>query len=57
MVQVALARVFVFGPSARLMAPAFMAFGLVSGLILGVFAEAFASRSVWLAGVRDGQHD
>lgn len=57
MVQVALARVFVFGPSARLMAPAFMAFGLVSGLILGIFAEAFASKSVWLARVKDGRHD
>jgi len=52
MVQVALARVFVFGPSARFMAPAFMALGLVSGLILGSFAEAFASSSTWLANVR-----
>lgn len=52
MVQVALARVFVFGPSARFMAPAFMAIGLVSGLVLGSFAEAFASSSTWLEKVR-----
>lgn len=52
MVQVALARLFVFGPSARFMAPAFMALGLVSGLILGSFTEAFASSSTWLAKVR-----
>ncbi len=54
MVQVALARVFVFGPSARFMAPAFMALGLVSGLVLGSFAEAFASSSTWLANIRAG---
>jgi heptaprenyl diphosphate synthase len=52
MVQVALARVFVFGPSARFMAPAFMALGLVSGLVLGSFAEAFATSSTWLAKAR-----
>lgn len=52
MAQVGLARVFVFGESARFMAPAFMALGLVSGLALGSFTEVFASRSSWLASVR-----
>jgi len=53
MVQVALARFFVFGPSAKYMAPAFLALGLVSGIVLGAFAQAFASKSVWLARVRE----
>jgi len=56
MAQVALARVFVFGPSAQFMAPAFLALALVSGLALGSFTEAFAAKSKWLARVR-GEHD
>ncbi|TFG81782.1 MAG: heptaprenyl diphosphate synthase [Spirochaetales bacterium] len=51
LIQVGLARVFVFGPSARYMLPAFLGLGLLSGLALGVFAELFASRSKWLARV------
>jgi uncharacterized membrane protein len=46
--QVALARVFVFGASARYMLPAFLGLGLVSGLVLGGFAELFALNSAWL---------
>ena len=56
--QALLARVIVFGESARYMIPAFLDLGLVSGLVLGVFAELFSARSAWLAGVRgrrDGQ--
>ncbi len=49
--QVALARVFVFGDSARFMAPAFVGLGLASGLALGAFTQAFASKSAWLAGI------
>lgn len=52
MTQVALARVFVFGPSARFMAPAFLALGLVSGIALGSFTQVFASKSAWLARIR-----
>ncbi|PKL24025.1 MAG: heptaprenyl diphosphate synthase [Spirochaetae bacterium HGW-Spirochaetae-3] len=52
MAQVALARVFVFGPSAKFMAPMFLGLGLVSGLTLGAFTQVFASRSSWLAKVR-----
>lgn len=51
--QVALARVFVFGEAARYMVPAFLALGLVSGLALGVFAEAFVARSAWYMTVVD----
>lgn len=47
--QVALARVFVFGPSARYMLPAFLGLGLVSGTLLGLFAQLFARGSRWLA--------
>jgi len=57
MAQVALARVFVFGPIARFMAPAFLALALVSGVALGSFTEAFASRSTWLTRVRGERDD
>ncbi len=53
MAQVALAQVFVFGPSARLMAPAFLALGLVSGVALGTFTQVFVSRSEWLARIKE----
>jgi heptaprenyl diphosphate synthase len=53
MAQVILARFFVFGASARLMAPAFLGLGLVSGLALGSFTQAFASKSAWLAHIRE----
>jgi heptaprenyl diphosphate synthase len=46
-VQVAVAGAFVFGEAARLMAPPFLAMGLVTGLLLGLFAEAFAAKSKW----------
>ncbi|MBN2873544.1 MAG: Gx transporter family protein [Spirochaetales bacterium] len=51
--QIALARVFIFGDSARYMAPALLALALVSGITLGVFTESFAARSTWLAHVRE----
>ncbi len=54
--QVGLARIFVFGPSARYMLPAFLALGLVSGTALGAFAEAFAARSLWLSSVQEPPH-
>jgi heptaprenyl diphosphate synthase len=54
--QVGLARIFIFGSSAVYMMPAFMGLGLLSGLILGVFAQAFAARSSWLARVRGECH-
>jgi heptaprenyl diphosphate synthase len=56
LVQVALARVFIFGPSARFMLPAFLGLGLVSGIILGFFAQAFAARSTWHARVMEEIH-
>lgn len=56
MIQVALARVFIFGASARFMLPAFLGLGLVSGLVLGSFAQAFAFRSSWLTRIRAELH-
>jgi Predicted membrane protein len=45
--QVAVARVMVFGQSAAYIAPVLFATGLATGLVLGVFANAFCGRSVW----------
>ena len=56
LVQVALARIFIFGPSARFMLPAFLGLGLISGIALGLFAQAFASRSTWYAKVSEETH-
>jgi heptaprenyl diphosphate synthase len=46
-VQIAIAGVLVFGEAARLVAPPFMGMGLVTGLLLGLFAEAFTAKSQW----------
>jgi heptaprenyl diphosphate synthase len=48
-VQMFLASLIVFGDSVRLIAPAFLAAGLVTGALLGVFAELFAGKSAWYA--------
>lgn len=48
-VQVLLARAVVFGEAARLIAPPFLAMGLVTGAALGFFAEAFSRNSRWYA--------
>lgn len=46
--QIAAARLLIFGPSAWLIAPAFLITGTVSALLLGLFAERFVRRSRWL---------
>jgi heptaprenyl diphosphate synthase len=46
-VQITLARFFIFGVSAKYIAPPFLAAGIVTGMILGLFCEAFAARSAW----------
>ncbi len=48
-VQMLLASLIVFGDSVRLIAPPFLAAGLVTGALLGVFAELFVSKSAWYA--------
>ena len=47
--QILLASVFVFGGSAKYIAPPFLAAGLATGLALGLFCENFVGRSVWYA--------
>jgi heptaprenyl diphosphate synthase len=52
-VQIAIAGVVVFGDAARLVGPPFLAMGLVTGLLLGLFAQAFSAKSQWLARARE----
>ncbi len=51
--QILLARFFIFGASALYIAPPFLALGVVSGLALGLFCEAFTARSVWYREARE----
>jgi heptaprenyl diphosphate synthase len=47
MAQLAMAWLFVFGNNTRFIAPSFLAAGLITGIALGVFCEAFVRRSSW----------
>ncbi len=48
-IQIALARQFIFGEAAILIAPPFLTIGLVSALILGLFTRSFIKQSAWVA--------
>jgi heptaprenyl diphosphate synthase len=48
-VQLLLARLFVFGPGIRYAAPPFLAVGLITGAVLGIFCECFSAQSRWYA--------
>jgi heptaprenyl diphosphate synthase len=48
--QLVLARLFVFGPSVRYIAPPFLAMGVITGAGLGLFCERFMEKSRWHAG-------
>ena len=50
--QVALSVTFVFGSSARIIAPLFIISGVVTGLIIGLFSARFSANSRWLAAVK-----
>jgi len=50
--QLALAWIWFMGNSARFVAPFFFAAGLITGITLGAFCEAFVSRSKWHAARR-----
>jgi heptaprenyl diphosphate synthase len=52
LMQLLLARLVVIGPGAMLIAPPFLAVGLISSLLLGVFAAAFVNRSRWFQRMR-----
>jgi heptaprenyl diphosphate synthase len=47
--QMALGWIFIFGKSARYIAPPFLAIGLITGVALGWFCEYFTHRSQWYA--------
>jgi heptaprenyl diphosphate synthase len=46
-VQLALARLFIFGEGVQFIAPPFLGLGLLTGIVLGLFCEIFTARSVW----------
>lgn len=48
-VQILLARLFIFGTSAKFIAPPLLLLGLVTGLMLGIFCQHFAEQSRWYA--------
>ncbi|MDR2702576.1 MAG: Gx transporter family protein [Spirochaetaceae bacterium] len=50
--QLALAHVFIFQGAVRFITPPFLCAGLVTGIALGLFCEAFARRSQWYAAAR-----
>lgn len=52
--QLILARWFIFGPSTWYIAPPFFAVGVLSGTILGLFANHFAKESLWYIGLKNG---
>lgn len=53
--QLVLARYYIFGESAWYIAPPFLAVGAVSGTLLGLFANTFATKSRWYADVVAGK--
>ena len=50
-VQIVLAVTFIFGSTAKLIAPFSLGSGLATGLLIGWFAERFIARSEWLRAV------
>jgi heptaprenyl diphosphate synthase len=47
--QLALAGIFIFRENVRYIAPPFLAAGLFTGIVLGLFCERFTRRSRWYA--------
>ena len=52
--QLTLARWYIFGESAWLIAPPFIAVGAVTGALLGAFANRYAEKSAWYRAARTG---
>ena len=50
--QLALAYFFIFKDNVFYIAPPFLLAGLVTGVLLGMFCEAFAEKSQWFKGLR-----
>ena len=55
-VQITLSVTFIFGATAWVIAPPFLGLGVVSGLVVGLFAERFHKQSRWLAAHRERIH-
>ena len=55
-IQVTLSVTFIFGQSAWVIAPPFLALGVASGLAVGIFAQRFRARSRWFAQIREELH-
>ena len=51
-IQMLMARYVIFGEAAWLIAPIFLATGLATGTLMGLFAEFFAENSHWYASAR-----
>lgn len=47
LVQLGLARFLLFGSAALYLAPPFLAMGVFSGILFGVFCEKFTEQSLW----------
>lgn len=47
LVQIVIARFVIFGTSAYLIGPPFLTIGLVSSVVMGLFAEKFSRESIW----------
>lgn len=52
--QILVARLAIFGRQAYVIAPLLLASGLVSALVLGIFANKFEEKSTFLRNVREG---
>ena len=50
--QLGLAWIFIFRNSVRYIAPPFLAAGVITGVVLGLFCELFSGRSQWYAARR-----
>ncbi len=57
LMQMLLAIRFIFGEAAKLMAPLFLASGLVTGLLMGLFALKFVQQSEWLQAIEKHYRD
>lgn len=53
MAQIILSIAFIFGSTAWRILPLFLGIGLVSGCIMGIFAQRFSEKSLWWNKMRD----
>lgn len=52
--QLFIAQQFIFGEGSRLVAPPFLLAGIISGTLLGLFANHIAANSLWYAQAKEG---